>query len=592
MFGIGGSRTGMSMSLSALCTTLAIAATVMVGTSESVAATPADRAATHAYLQAQYEFEKALVGDSNGAGASFASFAASLEAECRGVLAGAPGTEFVSESSPSSERQRGEAARELDQRSAIEVELIRGGFGALARRDAAAAAALTAAIAPLHWSDPRIAAAISVRQAREQMVPPSFDATEVCADMRTWQQSGYRKITTRTREVEALEHQQLRPLPRGPSVESLLKPYEGPVEHALIRRTRRLEASYERGALSPFESIDKHLRGVLGITEPKDLIEHKPIVLGTGTTRSGAKFKVTVESHQRSQRVGCRHEVSVEYEISSVTAEELVLEIGSGSNVCLAGRAVAQHPILGCESDQLTITQTVDESVKRVRLLLADGRTVTSPVTDIPARRGGPVGLYVQALAKGSSKPVSLTELDAAGAVVRVQTITGHRTCRIPRSHEPLFVSLAQGTTPTGTKFRIEGSHGISFGQGQPPVELSLSSGQEFVAEETIGKYPLEKTFSWSLGQECAPQEWAVVYGLLKSPGASVTAVTSAGEVALTVAPIPASLHPGSVLAYGAFTQVPSRLIVRDGSGQVIGSEDLTSRMTGHREFCEGYEEP
>jgi hypothetical protein len=592
MFGIGGRDAAISTPRLALCTALAIATVLALGASKSGAATPADKAATYAYLHARYEFEKTIVGDSKETGASFASFAASLEAECRGVLSGAPDTEPASTPGPSSERQRGEATREREQLSAIELELIRSEFGAPGRREAAAAASLAAAVAPLRWSDPRIAAAIATQQAHAQLEPPPFGATEICADMRAWQQSGYRKLAPRTREVGALERNLLRSSPPEPSVESLLKPYEGPVEHALIHRIRHLETSYFSVSFSPFEGIDKHLRTALGIAEPKGLIEHKPIVLGRGTTRSGAKFKVTLESPRQAHRIGCRLEVSIEYEITRVAAEDLVVELGSGSNLCLVGEAADQRPVLGCESGQLTITQALDPSVSHVRLLLADGRTVTSPAIEIPAHRGGPVGLYVQALAKGSSRPVSLTELDTDGGVVRMQPIAGHRSCRIPRSREPLFVTLVHGTTPAGTAFQIEGSHGLSLGHGPSSVELLLDSGQEFGEEETIGKYPLEKTFPWSLGQECAPQEWAVVYGVLKSPGASVTAVTPTGEVPLTVASIPASLHPDGVLAYGAFNQIPSRLIVRDASGQVIAVEDLTSRVTQHREFCEGYAEP
>jgi hypothetical protein len=590
MIGAGGSRAGISTPWHTLCAVLAIVAVLALGASESVAATPADRASTYAYLRAQYEYQQAILAGANGVAPSTSGFGASLETQCRGILAGAPETAVFRALGSSSERQRGESARERDQRAAVELELSKGEFAAISQLDTAAIATFTAAVTPLRWSDPRIAAGIAERLLRDRRTFGSIDANEVCTDMRAWVQSGYRKLAPRTREIETEENSVLSSLVPGPSIESLLKPYEGPVEHALIRKTRQLETGYLRSTFPRLARVDKRLRAALGIKEPKVLTEHKPIVLGSGKTRSGSKFEVTAEARQ-SHRVGCKLEVSVEYENSSAAAEGLVIESSSGSSVCVTGKAARHRPSLVCDGGRLTITQAVGPSVNRVRLLLADGHTATSPVVEIPARRGGPAGLYVQALGRRSSLPVSLTELDASGGVVRVQAIT-HRRCRAPREHGAPPVSLARGTTPAGTAFQIEGSHGIGFGPAAPPVELSLDAGEESGQEETIGQYSLEKTFPWSLGQECAPQEWAIVYGVLESPGASVTAVTPAGEVALTIVAIPARLHPNGVLAYGAFSQIPSRLIVRDAGGQLIATEDLTTRVTEHREYCEGYAEP
>jgi hypothetical protein len=560
MIGTGGRRAGISTTWPALCATLAIVAALMLGPSASLAVTPADKAATHAYLQARYEYSKAILAGSKSADAAFSSFAAALEGECRGILAGAPGAEETSSSGPLSERQRGEAARERDQRSAIDLELVGSEFAGPEQEVATALPVFAAKVTALRWSDARIVAAVAGELAVDERRLPSFGAPEVCADMRAWAQSGYRKLTPRTTELRAKVHSELQSLPREPPVESLLRPYEGPVEHALARMTRQLESSDLLLTFAPLERVDKRLHTALGIVEPKIPREHRPVVLGRGKTRSGAKFSVAVESPQGGHRRGCRLEVSVEYTVTIVDGEGGTIVTGS--------------------------------DVNHVRLLLADGRTVTSPVVEASGRRGGPAGIYVQALGSRAAKPVSLTELDASGGVVRVQAIVDHRRCRIPRRSTRLLVSLVEGTTPAGTPFQIQGTYGAALGPGPRSLVLSLNSGQEFGSEVTVGSFPLRKTFPWSLGQECAPQEWAIVYGVMESPGASVTAVTTAGEVALAVSPIPASLHPGGVLAYGAFSQIPSRLIVRDADGQVIATEDLTSRVTEHREFCEGYVEP
>jgi hypothetical protein len=169
--------------------------------------------------------------------------------------------------------------------------------------------------------------------------------------------------------------------------------------------------------------------------------------------------------------------------------------------------------------------------------------------------------------------------------------VPAHARCPSQAAEEPRGGELARGTSPSGTPFSINGLYFGGPAHGSFSLDLSTRQHSESQLEVFQG-HPARSPFLPSLGGECPPAEWSVVYGVLKKPGTSVTAVTAGGEVRLATVPIPADLHAGGVLAYGAFAQTPQRLIVRDGAGHVIAGENLAARAKYKREFCEGYGEP
>ncbi len=54
-----------------------------------------------------------------------------------------------------------------------------------------------------------------------------------------------------------------------------------------------------------------------------------------------------------------------------------------------------------------------------MRLRLSNGRRITSRVAFVPASFGGPAGFYYQSVRGPTPFPVSLTEFEAGGKVVR-----------------------------------------------------------------------------------------------------------------------------------------------------------------------------
>lgn len=554
----------------------------------SIAATPADTAATHAYLQAGLQLTQAFVQNVAASRSAVTSQADQLGRECHGVLAGAPKEEFGPPSeSTATPRTRGERQRSELQQDTIDEELIYTVETAIYQPDRVAAQAFAAEIAPLSWSDPRIAPLthLELDRLQELLSPP---VPNVCAEMKAWAQSGYHLLSTASREFAAAQMARAGAgTPEG-SLHPLLKPYEGPRERALIRRTRALALRFAT-ALAGISHAFASLQRALGVPEnPFEEREHEP-VLGRGTTQAGSTFVVRRETPRGSLDRSCRHSVSVELEEGSKTSGAFSVSSSSAHSVCLSGHANSQ-PSSSCGSGIESITAAVPASVRTVTMRLSDGSTITSRVVRIPSRDDGPGRVYVQAIRGYRPYPVSLTELDRNGNVVLVVKLKAHRCRREPASKGPSFVDLAKGTTPGGQPFTIQG---VIFHFGKhTDFSLTLASGLDVNREDSsilTGAKP--RAFSWSLGLECPPHEFAIIYGILSPPGDSVLARTPEGLVPLTQVPIAANLHSNGPLVYGVFSTLPSELIVRRSDGSTLYSESLAVRAKEEAEFCQGYAE-
>jgi hypothetical protein len=117
-----------------------------------VSATPADREATNAFLEADYEFERTAVANIPASLAAVKGLAAKLEGECPRVLAGAPALGALVSFAKPSPAQTSQIKQLLD----LDIEITLAPVRAWLRVDQAAAATFAQALRPLHWSDPRL----------------------------------------------------------------------------------------------------------------------------------------------------------------------------------------------------------------------------------------------------------------------------------------------------------------------------------------------------------------------------------------------------------------------------------------------------
>jgi hypothetical protein len=558
----------------------------LLGAPASAAATSPDTAATYAYLQAGLQLDQAILRNAAASRSAVATLAERVGHECHGVLAGAPDEEAKPPSRGSlTPRARGERQRSELQMVTIEQELRLTTDAALYQPDQAAIEAWAEQTAPLSWSDPQIAplARFDASKIEEAFAPPVAD---VCVDMQSWAQSGYHRLSSASLQFEAAQRARNKVFgPRG-SIDSLLKAYEGPPERALIRETQTLRPKILK-ALDDALHAAESLRRQLGLPEGNAEESEKEPVLGHGKTRAGTTFIVREEAPRPQRDSSCEHSVSIEIEEQRKGHEGF--SSSSGSSTCMGAHS-ERRLSSGCSGEVESIETAVPASVRTVRLQLSNGQTITSHVIRVPRRYGGPGGIYVQAVRGYSPSPVSLTELDARGKVVGVLKIR-HLHCRKePSAKGPTFVSLASGHTPSGEPFTIEGVV-FQFGRNQTNFSLTLNAGRRSAGDETEAGNVESNAFRRSLGMECPPREFAIVYGILAAPGAAVLARTPEGLVPLTEVPIAADLHSGGPLVYGVFPTLPSELIVRTSNGATLYSESLAAKDKEETEFCEGYTE-
>ncbi len=379
--------------------------------------TPADRVATHAYLEARLAYVRAQLASAPASLAALRALQGTLEGECGGVLTGAPHETFSSlgrESEHQTPRQEGEEKRHERQFEALQLELLTALDTAEGAPYHEAAVAFLGAIRPLRWSNPGTTALIQLSaEALEGEL--STVAPAVCNDMRAWVQSGYRTISASTKAIERSVEEEIARLVKAlrPQATSRLpatpEDFEGPQERQLSRALSKAEKALLKDALTEARVI-KQVEVRLGLksqaeTEAFERPLKGSVEIGHGRTIARTRFKVYVEPPQTEPgplgATECRHPVSVYVrEPGSRSEGDFEISIGGGGG-CLA----SAHAEVGCERNVITVELRTVAAARRVRLTLSDGRQVTSGVSHIPAKLGGPSGVYYQAVRGPSPTP-------------------------------------------------------------------------------------------------------------------------------------------------------------------------------------------
>ena len=574
----GRAGTALVLAAAALCSSVPVAA----------AASSSDAQATHTYLVAQYRLVTALLHKAGVARGAESAAAAQIARECPGVLAGMPQASSLTPFRALPPRRRGENARLSHQGQTIEEELgatLGRAEGSLTR---AAEEAYVAEVRGLSWSNPAIASSLQAATTAK-LEAVSGPAAPFCADARAWAQSGYRSLSAASREFEASraarsnsDQEQER------SLGALLKPYETASDRALVHKTSAVDSQLLAGALANVRTVFS-LDRILGLPQ-SGTEETKQITLGHGHTAAGTRFEVS--SGSGSGLLGasssCHRAATVAY--TRPGAPEVLIVGGPNNPICLSSPKY-RHPAVFCEAGIETIQTAVPASVRSVRLVLANGRTIGSRVVRVPRRDGGPAGVFAQELRGKTSHAVSLVELNAGGGVVLTVGLPRYRCVKSreePEERLPTRTKLASGSTPDGEPFTISTFGSINGGE---PF-LSIDTGVDAELSEIVIAPAMTKAFPWSLSIGCAPHPYVILYGILTPAGESVVARTAGGVVALNLVALEPRVYAKGTLAYGVFSALPAELTVLGSNGSTVYTENLQAKATEAAQFCEGYAEP
>lgn len=577
---------------------------------------PADLAATHAYLQATLTYEQAVAADASASKAAFASAASAIGAECPGVLANMPAQrrglfpEVASPpgASPPTARARGEANRRERQLEELEFELGQALRLASEQASRQATATFVGAVASLSWSNPRITAFVRKTAAeltqRIGLAPPP-----VCADMHAWVASGYRTLSAGTKQSLGSRGELAGGVLALVELKRSLSAHEGPAEKDLVREILQV-AKKSLGSEREEFSTRSALARTLGIpSSPFEALitlkVHK-VVLGHGRTATGERYSVTaVERSGSPVNAGHLKECGVNVEIETRRGSGISLTSGSGVGGCASSRSQPETSV-DCNEGVLTIHASTLPRTRGVILRLSNGRTIASHPVLLPRGRGGPGGIYYQAVRGPSPIPVSLTELDAHGHTLRREKLARVVECTKPalRYLPGGLRTLVHTTVPDGgPAFSIVAQHYRFLGHTYFEVDLRVASlgereGGFFSAggssEElgsislSSGPRPRPDPFAMHEQKGCQPHPYAIVYGMLKPPGATVTARVDGQTMQLRPAHIPADMHAGGTLLYTVLPTSPEELIVRSARGKTIFTENLGAVGREATETCEG----
>jgi hypothetical protein len=601
---------------------------------ESVAERSANVAATHAYLLATNSYVEAQLASQPQDLAATEAAAAKIAGECPGVLTNAPPHEEVSEfglgrvrvpSQPGpSAREEGERNRQSRQLSDLKTELRLALEGSRAQSDREATAALVAVLTSLRWSNPEITFFVHI-EAETVQEELDLPAPPVCADMQAWVASGYKTLSAASREAasrtEALLKRAFELIAIGTqtSIQSLPKSlarYENATDRALVRHTKALSERLQAGNHGQ-ASLLARLQTTVGL--PASKVEKitrptrkpKPVVVARGRTAAGGRFVARVQTTSHTLGRGACISVSIS-EPSRPSEGLLSILSGEGTSRCLSRSHIRPEPAVHCNSGLLTVEASLLPAARSVRLSLSNGDTITTPAILVPARLGGPAGLYYQVVRGPSPIPLSLTELDAQGRTLTTLKLPALVEC----TKHPVkyvrggIVQLVHESPPQTPSFTIRAERYRKFGVAHFELKLRASNEEtlfggggdsfesDFANPEESQPLPAgtgraivphgNPVFEPSASSGCLPQPYVILYGILKAPRDTVLARVSGTLVELPKVAIPARLHAGGVLVYGALSPLPTELLVRGPSGRTIATRDLAEAAKSSTETCEG----
>jgi hypothetical protein len=220
-------------------TLLALALLSLCLAPSAALATPADDAATHAYILANYALVRASDAKVGVGQAAVERYYRSINSKCKGAGAGAP---------------QDEAGQPLNYEATGALWSITYGVAAAPIRT------FVSSVNRLHWSNPKLTQ-IAKSYAATLHGLSTLPLPNLCGDVQTWRAGGFHTVPASTtsfdQHVESLEARTIPP--------KLLARYEQPGDKSIVERTTRLELQLQDVETSTGYSDLEALVGTLGL---------------------------------------------------------------------------------------------------------------------------------------------------------------------------------------------------------------------------------------------------------------------------------------------------------------------------------------
>jgi hypothetical protein len=258
-----------------------------------------------------------------------------------------------------------------------------------------------------------------------------------------------------------------------------------------------------------------------------------------------------------------------------------------GFSLCLTPAARTVTTTANCAGGLVTVTAITPPGANKGRLLLSDGRTITSPVYSVPHGGSRTSGFFFQILRGPKPVPVSITISDRRGrgsATARFPRIVG---CTAnPIHYRPGGVqTLVRGRSNGGVRFEIVGLRYRFLGQSYfclqatsfmahpqaPGPRIAGSSSSQICPQQQRG--PLAA----SVFVSCKPAPFELVYGLLRDARDQIDLRIGGNRVTAKRAPIPAALQAHGQLFYAETHPGP----VTIGTRAPLAATPLVSYLIG-----------
>jgi hypothetical protein len=537
-------------------------------------------AAAQAYLRAGYEYELSLRANVPLVRSAAAAFLTQVRTECGGALRNVEAD--LGNQGTSSMRAFGERALRREQLTLLNEEMQADERAVTFSPDQSAFQAFQNAVAALVWEDAALGR--SIADALQEGHTALFSAPPAaCQDIQAWVASGFHLLSLGTKafliEREARQQSSRKAdIAIGPA----LKRFETSEGKTLAIETQRVGIQRQDELISTYEDLEDGAQKSLGLQTESGLQARKEsneirdtTQLGHGTTAAKGLYTVSVTKTSGS----CAYKIHVQDSGSASTE----------TSMC-ATRQTILVPAR-CEEEERIVEAVMAADVRKVRLRLSNGHTVTSSTIALPAKLGGPASIYYQAVPRGSAVPTSLTELDLHGHTRAILAVHPANACVRHRLHTVSGGThkLASGQIPGGPRFTITGNAFAFNG----PSHLSLSVEVEGLGgggSSSIGAHP--KVLEFTTEDGCYPLDFHIVYGILKTTADTVEAHADGEATKLQRARLPASLRTHGTLVYGVFTGPVESIVVRTPTGRTADAEGLKQRTEEQHEYCEGFIEP